>query len=85
MEDYRTAFSTNSSIFRRQDLCLLRIYGGAWCLKWELLRTCPGCSVSYTYPFLTGFFFMPNWPNECTQILIRYARISLFSASRVMS
>jgi len=24
---------------------------------------------------------MPNWPNECTQLLIRYARISSLSAS----
>jgi len=36
-------------------------------------------------PFLSGLFFMPNWPNECTQTFIRYARISSFSASHVLS
>jgi len=35
--------------------------------------------------FLSGLFFMPNWPNECTQTFIRYARISSFSASHVLS
>jgi len=35
--------------------------------------------------FLTGISFMPNWPNECTQMSIRYARISSFSASHVLS
>jgi len=28
---------------------------------------------------------MPNWPNECTQILRRYARISSLSAGHVLS
>jgi len=28
---------------------------------------------------------MPNWPNECTQILIPFDRISSFSASHVLS
>jgi len=28
---------------------------------------------------------MPNWPNEWTQMLIRYARIPSFSASHVLS
>jgi len=28
---------------------------------------------------------MPNWPNEWTEMLIRYARISSFSAIHVLS
>jgi len=48
-------------------------------------RTCPGCSESYPYPFLTGLFFMSNSPNECIQMSKRYARISSFSEIHVLS
>ena len=49
--------------------------------KWELLRTCPCCSVSYPYPFPTGLFFIPNCLNEFTQMLRRNACTSSLSAS----
>jgi hypothetical protein len=35
--------------------------------------------------FPNWVFFLPNWLNEYTQMLIRYVRISSFSASRVRS
>jgi len=33
---------------------------------------------------LAGLFFIPNFLNECTQMLRRYARISSLSASHVL-
>jgi len=48
IQNYRTAFSTNSSIFRLKDLWRLCICGGARWQELELQRICPGCSVLYT-------------------------------------
>jgi len=45
IQHYRTAFSTNNSNFRRKELWRLGVFGGAWQGKWELPKTCPGCSL----------------------------------------
>jgi len=47
--------------------------------------TLPELQRVISVPFLSGLFFMPNWPNEWTQTFISYALSSSFSASHVLS
>ena len=53
--------------------------------KVGITKKLPNLQRVISVPFLSGLFFMPNWPNECTKTFICYARISSFRANHVLS
>ena len=82
MEDYMTVFSSNLSSLG--SLPALHIWRHL-VTKLGTTKNLPKLQRFISVPFLSGLYFMPNWPNECTQTFIRYARISSFSAGHVLS